>query len=200
MKKLPDYSTTICGRNMSILLTAQNINQLFEAYGSFKAKILLGQMKSAVVHPPGPLDNDGAKFIEEALYYTSGFAHSTNEHEGGRSQGESEQRIPLMPADAIKQLGEDEEKVFSFRKGVRPTIAQRLDWRKYPELVRRANVEPTEVRDLQPFEVRDVNIGIDRLAPVSSWRDDPTLLRHRNYAPAYIVAENPSPSDMEGWN
>jgi type IV secretory pathway TraG/TraD family ATPase VirD4 len=200
MKKLPDYSTTICGRNLSILLTAQNINQLFEAYGSFKAKILLGQMKSAVVHPPGPLDNDGAKFIEEALYYTSGFAHSTNEHEGGRSQGENEQRVPLMPADAIKQLAEDEEKVFSFRKGVRPIIAKRLDWREFPELVKRANIPPPEVPDLHPFETRDVNIGIDRLAPVSSWRDDPSLLRHRNYSPAFIEAENPTSAGREEWN
>jgi type IV secretory pathway TraG/TraD family ATPase VirD4 len=200
MKKLPEYSTTICGRDISILLTAQNINQLFEAYGSFKAKILLSQMKSAVVHPPGPLDNDGAKFIEEALYYTSGFAHSTNEHAGGTSQGESEQRVPLMSADAIKQLGEDEEKVLSFRKGVRPTIAQRLDWRGFPELVRRANIQPPEVPDLHPFEPRDVTICNDRLAPVSSWRDDPTLLRHRNDASAFIEPENPSPPDREGWN
>jgi type IV secretory pathway TraG/TraD family ATPase VirD4 len=200
MKKLPDYSTTICGRDMSILLTAQNINQLFDAYGSFKAKILLGQMKSAVIHPPSPLDNDGAKFIKEALYYKSGFAHSTNENEGGSSQGESEQRVPLMPADAIKQLGEDEEKVFSFRKGVRPTIAQRLDWRDFPELVRRANLQPPEVPNLHPFGTRNMHIGHDRLASVSSWRDDPTLLRHRNYAPAFIEAENPSNPDREQWN
>jgi hypothetical protein len=109
-------------------------------------------MKSAVVHPPGPLDNDGAKFIEEALYYTSGFAHSTNEAEGGRSQGESEQRVPLMPADAIKQLAEDEEKVFSFRKGVRPTIAKRLDWQAFPDLVSRAHLKPPEVSDLHPLD------------------------------------------------
>jgi type IV secretory pathway TraG/TraD family ATPase VirD4 len=198
MKKLPDYSTTICGRNMSIVLTAQNINQLFEAYGSFKARILLGQMKSAVVHPPGPLDNDGAKFLEEALYYTSGFAHSTNAHEGGTSQGENEQRVPLMSADAIKQLGEDEEKVLSFRKGVRPTIAQRLDWRDFPELVQRANLQPPDVPDLHPFESRAVTIGMNRRAPVSSWRDDPALLRHRNDTPAFIQAQHPSPPDRDG--
>jgi hypothetical protein len=54
--------------------------------------------------------------------------------------------------------------------------------------------------DLHPLKTREVNIGIDRLAPVSSRRDDPTLLRHRNHVPAYIEAENPSPLDREGWN
>jgi type IV secretory pathway TraG/TraD family ATPase VirD4 len=177
MKNLPDYITTICGRNMSILLTAQNVSQLFDAYGVFKAKLLLSQMKGAVIHPPSPLDNDGAKFIEEALYYTSGFAHSTNAHEGGTSQGESEQRVPLMPADAIKQLGEDEEKVFCFRKGVRPTIAQRLDWRNFPALQSRANMAPPDVTVLpaiipgQPATVRK------NAAMLPSWRYNPALLR-----------------------
>jgi hypothetical protein len=141
-----------------------------------------------------------SQFIEEALYYTSGFAHSTNEAEGGTSQGESEQRVPLMPADAIKQLAEDEEKVFSFRKGVRPTIAKRLDWQAFPDLVRRANLKPPDVPDLHPLKTREVNIGIDRLAPVSSWRDDRTLLRHRNYTPAFLEAEHPTSADREGWH
>jgi type IV secretory pathway TraG/TraD family ATPase VirD4 len=198
MKKLPDYSTTICGRNMSILLTAQSLSQLFEAYGSFKAKILLGQMKSAVVHAPSPLDNDGAKFIEEALYYTSGFAHSTNEHAGGSSQGASEQRVPLLTADEIKLLGE--EQVLGFRKGLRPTIAKRFDWREFPDLVSRANLKPPEVPELHPLDTSEMDIGHDRLAPVSSWRDDPTLLRHRNDAPAFLEAENPTSADRKGWN
>ena len=102
--------------------------------------------------------------------------------------------------DAIKQLAEDEEKVFSFRKGVRPIIAKRLDWREYPELARRANLKPPEVPDLHPLDIREMDISNDRLAPVSSWRDDPTLLRHRNDAPAYIEAENPTSADREGWN
>jgi type IV secretory pathway TraG/TraD family ATPase VirD4 len=76
MKNLPQYSTTICGRNMSILLTAQSVSQLFNAYGSFKAKILLGQMKGAIVHPPSPLDNDGAKFIERRFPRVETLQHS----------------------------------------------------------------------------------------------------------------------------
>ena len=105
-----------------------------------------------------------------------------------------------MPADAIKQLAEDEEKVFSFRKGVRPTIAKRLDWQAFPELVSRAHLKPPEVPDLQPLDTQAMDIGNDRLASVSSWRDDPTLLRHRNYSPAFIEAEHPTSADREGWN
>jgi hypothetical protein len=46
--------------------------------------------------------------IEKILGYTSGFAHSNNEHEGATSTGESEQKIPLIPAheiDLMKQTG-----------------------------------------------------------------------------------------------
>lgn len=175
MKKLPDYATTICGKGMSILLTGQSISQLFDAYGTFKAKILLGQMKSAVVHAPSPLDNDGAKFIEEALSYTSGFAHSKSEHGGDSSQAESEQRVPLMSEDQIKLLKDD--KVLCFRKGVRPTIAKRLDWRDFPELQRRAAITPPSVSPLSQVTQRLAQHEQKTLPPLSTWHFDPNLFR-----------------------
>jgi type IV secretory pathway TraG/TraD family ATPase VirD4 len=178
MKNLPQYVTTVCGRDMSIFLTAQSVSQLFDAYGSFKARVLLGQMKGAIVHPPSPLDNDGAKFIEEALSYKSGFAHSTSEHDGGASHGENEQRVPLMSADEIKQLGEDEEKVIGFRKGVRPFIAKRLDWREFPELKRRAAMAPPPVSSLPQIKESLPQPEQPKLTPLSPWHFDPNLFRH----------------------
>ena len=35
MKKLPEYATTVCGRNISILLSAQNRSQLDAEYGVY---------------------------------------------------------------------------------------------------------------------------------------------------------------------
>jgi TraM recognition site of TraD and TraG len=49
MKKLPEYATTVCGRNISILLSAQSRSQLDAEYGLYKANVLRGQMD--VPHP-----------------------------------------------------------------------------------------------------------------------------------------------------
>ena len=138
LPKLPEYSTTVCGRNISILATAQSKSQLDAEYGKFKADEFLGQLDCAIFHRPAKLDNVTANFIEESLGYTSGFAHSKNEHENGTSQGENETKIPLMPAHDIKMIGNDE--VFGFRSDFWPFRAKRLDWREFPELTQRAKL------------------------------------------------------------
>jgi type IV secretory pathway TraG/TraD family ATPase VirD4 len=143
MPKLPEYATTVCGRNLSILATAQSKSQLDAAYGKFKADEFLGQMDSAIFHRPAKLDNATANFIEEALGYTSGFAHSKNEHEGSTSSGENETKIPLMPAHEIKMIGNDE--VIAFRSDFWPFRAKRLDWRDFPQLKQRANIPPPSI-------------------------------------------------------
>jgi type IV secretory pathway TraG/TraD family ATPase VirD4 len=152
MPKLPEYSTTVCGRNISILATAQSKSQLDASYGKYKADEFLGQMDSAIFHRPGKLDNATANFIEEALGYKSGFAHSKNEHEGGTSSGENETKIPLMPAHEIKMIGNDE--IIGFRSGYWPFRAKRLDWRDFPQLKKRANMQPPKIPVLPSIPVR----------------------------------------------
>jgi type IV secretion system protein VirD4 len=143
MPKLPEYTTTVCGRNISILATAQSKSQLDSEFGKYKADTLLGQMDSAIFHRPAKLDNTTASFIEETLGYKSGFAHSKNEHGGSTSNGESETKIALMPAHEIKNIGNDE--VIGFRSDLWPFRAKRLDWRDFPELKRRANIAPPPI-------------------------------------------------------
>ena len=138
MPKLPEYSTTVCGRNISLFATAQSKSQLDAAYGKAKADEFLGQLDCAIFHRPGKLDNATANFIEEALGYKSGFAHSKNEHENGTSNGENETKIPVMPAHEIKMIGNDE--IIGFRSDYWPFRAKRLDWRDFPELKKRANL------------------------------------------------------------
>jgi type IV secretory system conjugative DNA transfer VirD4/TraG family protein len=48
MKKLPEYATTVCGRNISILLSAQSRSQLDAEYGLYKANVLRGQMDTSI--------------------------------------------------------------------------------------------------------------------------------------------------------
>jgi hypothetical protein len=46
--------------------------------------------------------------IERILGYTSGYAHSKSEHDGGATTtGESEQKIPLIPAHETDLIGEN---------------------------------------------------------------------------------------------
>ena len=152
MPKLPEYSTTVCGRNISILATAQSKSQLDAAYGKFKADEFLGQMDTAIFHRPAKLDNATANFIEEALGYTSGFAHSKNEYESGTSSGESETKIPLMPGHEIKMIGNEE--ILAFRSDFWPFRVKRLDWRKFPELEKRANIKPPNIPILPAIPVK----------------------------------------------
>jgi type IV secretory pathway TraG/TraD family ATPase VirD4 len=140
MPKLPKFSTTVCGRDISLLVYAQSIAQLNAEYGKDRADELLGQFDTAILHRPAPLDYETAVFIEKILGFKSDFARSKNEHEGGMSTGENEQRIPLMPAYESGHIGKTQ--VIVKRDGMWATIADRLDWRQFPELEQRANITP----------------------------------------------------------
>jgi type IV secretory pathway TraG/TraD family ATPase VirD4 len=151
MPKLPDYATTACGRNISLLVSAQSDSQLFAAYGQYNAEVLLEQFDHIIRYRPAPAANRTAHNYEESLGYTSGFAHSKTDHEHGTSQGENEQKIPLLPAHETKLL-KPRQVVVQF-DGERSTIAQRLDWREIPELARRAYMKPPNIPVLPALPV-----------------------------------------------
>jgi type IV secretion system protein VirD4 len=150
MPQLPKYATSVCGRDISLLVYAQSISQLSAEYGQDRAEELLGQFDTAIVHRPAPLDYATAAFIEKILGLKSVFAHSKNEHEGGMSTGENEQRIPVMPAYESGHIGKTQ--VIVKRDGMWATIAERLDWRQFPELVKRANIQPPTLPALSPVD------------------------------------------------
>jgi type IV secretory pathway TraG/TraD family ATPase VirD4 len=94
MPKLYDYATTVCGREITLLVNAQSDSQLCAAFGQYNAEVLKEQFDYIVNYRPAPAGNRSAHHLEESLGYTSGFAHSKTDHEHGTSQGESEQKIP----------------------------------------------------------------------------------------------------------
>ena len=175
MKKLPEYATTVCGRNISILLSAQNRSQLDAAYGTHKANVLRGQMDTIVIHRPAPDDYETQAHIERLLGYTSGLAHSKNEHDGGVSTGESEQKIPLIPSHETDLI--EDTKVIIKRSGVRPILADRLDWRRFPELEERHRIPPPQLSEIPPFNESPIE---QMLPPVASWQLSPELTRRRS--------------------
>jgi type IV secretory pathway TraG/TraD family ATPase VirD4 len=154
LPKLPEYATTVCGRNISLLIGAQSRSQM-DSYGVFNGHILRGQIDSIVYYRPAPDDYETQAHIEKVLGYTSGFARSKNEHEDGTSRGENEQRIPLMPAHETELLAATT--CILKRSGIRASIEDRLDWHEFPELVRRAAIDAPEEPLLPAFDGKPPN-------------------------------------------
>jgi type IV secretion system protein VirD4 len=177
MRKLPEYATTVCGRNISILLSAQSRSQLEAHYGLHNARVLRGQMDTIMIHRPAPDDFETMAHIERLLGYTSGYARSKSEHVGGgATTGESEQRIPLIPAHETDLIGETS--VIVKRSGVRPILAERLDWRSLPELVERRRMSAPKISELPPFDHNSAEWQCQTLpAEGPSWFLSPELTR-----------------------
>jgi type IV secretory pathway TraG/TraD family ATPase VirD4 len=114
--------------------------------------------------------------IEKILGYTSGYARSKSEHEGGTTTtGESEQKIPLIPAHETDLIGETE--VIIKRSGIRPILAQRLDWRLFPELEARYKMTPPQIPTLPEFDHNSTDRAGYTLPPGPSWQLSPELTR-----------------------
>jgi hypothetical protein len=114
--------------------------------------------------------------IERNLGYTSGFAHSKNEHDGETtSTGESEQKIPMVPAHETDLI--EDTKVIIKRSGVRPILADRLDWRLIPELQDRYGIPPPQLSELPAFD-ESLTVGEEQILPAGiSWQLPPELTR-----------------------
>lgn len=83
-----------------------------------------------------PSDLETAAFLERSLGRRSGFATSQTTHEGSTSaEGLSEQGIPLLTAQEIKQLGDEE--IIGFHRNLPPFRARRMDWRRFGVLAER---------------------------------------------------------------
>jgi type IV secretion system protein VirD4 len=138
LPKLPEYTTTVSGRNISFLISSQSIAQMEKAYDRPTAEVLLGQMDATVFYRPAAADIATPEYIERACGYTSGFAHSRTAHDKSTSKGESEQRMPLMPAHESRHTGAEE--IIGLVNGLHPFRKKRLDRYKFPELTKRGNM------------------------------------------------------------
>jgi type IV secretory pathway TraG/TraD family ATPase VirD4 len=192
LPKLKDYATTAAGCDISLLVSAQSDSQFYAAYGQYDAEVLKEQFDHIVKYRPAPAANRTAHNYEESLGYTSGFAHSKTDHEQGSSQGENEQKIPLLPAHETKLL--KPRQVIVQIDGERSTIAKRLDWRDFPELVRRAHIEPPKIPVVSPLGSAEPlpALAQPKLEPLASWHFDPTLFRRwRSHQTANGVEKSP---------
>ncbi len=146
---LADTATTVVGWGITLWIAIQSLSQLDAVYGRARAHILRDNMESQIYYRPS--NQETAEYLERCLGKRSGFAQSETTHEGvNASQGLSEQGVPLMTAQAVKQMRDQE--VIGFHRNLPPFRAKRMDWRRFPSLVQRQGMPPPSLSALPKLE------------------------------------------------
>jgi type IV secretory pathway TraG/TraD family ATPase VirD4 len=103
-------------------------------YGRARAQVLRDNVENQLYYRPA--NQETAEYLERCLGRKSGFAASQTTHEGASaSEGLSEQGVPLLTAQEIKQLGDED--VIGFHRRLPPFQVKRVDWRCFGELEKR---------------------------------------------------------------
>src|SRR5437763_1270249 len=152
---LADHATTVVGRGIYLWIAIQSLSQLEVVYGRARAQVLRDNMESQIYYRP--IDLATSQHLEAKLGKQSAYAHSTTEREGTEpSEGLTEQAIPLLTAQEIMQLRDEE--IICFHRRLPPFKLNRMDWRHHPELQQRRSIPapplPTlpQIADL-PLEI-----------------------------------------------
>jgi type IV secretory pathway TraG/TraD family ATPase VirD4 len=91
-----------------------------------------------------------AKYLEIELGRKSEYSHSRSQREGGHeTQGVSEQGVPLMTANEIKQM--EDFDVIVFHHNLPPFRARRMSWLEHPVLRDRQAKNPPILSPLPPL-------------------------------------------------
>jgi type IV secretory pathway TraG/TraD family ATPase VirD4 len=147
----------------------QDRSQGSAVYGRDRALSLFNNCRYQIYFRQDDLET--AQYLETRCGSKSGFAHSKTEHEGGVSTGESEQKMPLISAQYIMYDMPDEE-ILGFW-GKRPFLAKRI-----PRLTKPPESKTSEDPVTPLFPAISSFVKPAQAELPSSWRMDPTLLRH----------------------
>jgi type IV secretion system protein VirD4 len=179
---LHQSAATVAGRGICLWLAVQSLSQLDAAYGRARADTLRNNMETQLYYRQASLET--AKYLEERLGRRSEFARSQTTHAGERvSQGQSEQAVPLLSAQAITQLGDAE--IIGFHRNLPPFRARRMDWRAFPLLRQRRSIPPPSLAALPALEESPLTAGEQPGAPsAAAWQLSPALTRRARPAPA----------------
>jgi type IV secretory pathway TraG/TraD family ATPase VirD4 len=142
---LADHATTVVGRGITLWIAIQDLNQLDAVYGTKRAHVLRNNMESQIYYRPN--DQETAEYLERCLGRKSDYAQSHNIREGEEtSEGRMEQGIPLLTAQEIKQMPDEE--IMGFHRQLPPFLATRMDWRRFPILRERQAMSPPALSPL----------------------------------------------------
>ncbi|MCA1600931.1 MAG: type IV secretory system conjugative DNA transfer family protein [Acidobacteria bacterium] len=138
---LSDHATTVVGRGVSLWIAIQSLSQLDAVYGKARAHVLRDNVESQIYYRPS--NQETADYLQHCLGRRSEYAHSQTMGEGTHtSQGLSEQGVPLLTAQEIKQLKDEE--IIGFHRRLPAFKAKRMDWRRFPILTQRQSIPPAE--------------------------------------------------------
>lgn len=146
---LADHATTVVGRGVSLWIAIQSLSQLDAVYGKTRATVLRDNMESQIYYRPS--NQETADYLAHCLGRKSDYAHSQTVREGAEeSQGLSEQGVPLMTAQEIKQLKDEE--IIGFHRRLPAFKAKRMDWRRFPILTQRQHIPAPSLSALPQLE------------------------------------------------
>ena len=164
LPKLDEYSSTVVGRKIIFWMAFQSKAQADAIYGRDQGRGVRDNCDTQIFYRPANLAT--AEFLERRLGRKSGWAQSKTTHEGTEtSQGASEYGIPLMTAQEIMQMGDEE--IIAFHSNLPPIRAKRMDWRKIPALEQRRSTTAPELPLLPPVEEMFPATEPQRTGPVA---------------------------------
>jgi type IV secretory pathway TraG/TraD family ATPase VirD4 len=145
--KLYEYATTVVGRQISLWVAIQSIKQLDAIYGQANAETLLDNMDTQMFYRQRRAT---AKYLEIELGRKSEYSHSHSTREGGHeTQGMSEQGVPLMTANEIKQM--EDVDIIVFHHNLPPFRARRMNWLEHSVLRERQAKASPQLSPLPPL-------------------------------------------------
>jgi type IV secretion system protein VirD4 len=145
--QLYEYATTVVGRQISLWVAIQSIQQLTAIYGQANAEVLLDNMDTQLFYRQRRAT---AQYLEEELGRKSEYSRSQSTREGGgETQGISEQGVPLMTANEIKQMRDFD--ILVFHHNLPPFRARRMNWLEHPVLRDRQAKAPPKLSALPPL-------------------------------------------------
>ena len=157
---LYEYATTVVGRQISLWVAIQSISQLTATYGHANAETLLDNMDTQIFYRQRRAT---ARYLEEELGKRSEYSHSQSRREGGyETQGMSEQGVPVMTANQIKQM--KDWNILVFHHDLPAFRARRMNWMEHPVLRERQAMRPpalTPLPPLTPIELRSLQPSAD---------------------------------------
>jgi len=136
---LSEYCSTVVERGMSIWMAIQSLSQLETVYGLQRADTILNNTDTKIFYRPATGNVKAAEQIRVALGDLSRYAESQTLRDGEEtSLGRAERPVPLLSAQEILMLDDDEVIIYHANKA--PIRAHRMDIRRFPKLAARMGV------------------------------------------------------------
>jgi type IV secretory pathway TraG/TraD family ATPase VirD4 len=168
--------STVNSRGMSFWMAFQDLSQQDALYGKLRAESLRNNCDTQLFYRQS--SQETAEYVQRKLDFTSGFARSETTHGAERrSEGQSEHAVPLMAVHEIREM--PKTRVLGFHRDLPPFRASRMDWRAFPELVRRRSLKAPGLSPLPPLPEDDMPGAGERERQKTAWQVNPELFRTR---------------------